>query len=293
MNAIFAGALDSLLAAPAALISTFDLPALGIAYLVLLGNIVVATLCFAAARAFLVVSPNPGARDYGLYVSAVLVALASSMVIENGLRQAGTPVLPYAAAPHLAILLTLHLAIYWRQTPWLVTLGASSMAGAIPVVAALGLLTQTMRLPHWIALALAAVLLIFLWRNCVSTKRSFLNADSIHTGTKELRHLAIKRQTPWLGLPQWVALAFASLALAAVNEVLRGAMPLEIPAAGIGIEATALLAITAGVSSLPAASYWLARKAWMPELTRLVWLVWLVVAFAFTYRNLLTRMLSA
>jgi hypothetical protein len=28
----------------------------------------------------------------------------------------------------------------------------------------------------------------------------------------------------------------------------------------------------------------------MPELTRFVWLVWMVVGFAFTYGNILTRL---
>jgi hypothetical protein len=51
-----------------------------------------------------------------------------------------------------------------------------------------------------------------------------------------------------------------------------------------------LLGVTTAVSAVPAASYWLMRKAWMPELTRLVWLAWMVIGFAFTYENYLTRL---
>ena len=51
-----------------------------------------------------------------------------------------------------------------------------------------------------------------------------------------------------------------------------------------------LLGITALVSAIPAATYWLARHSWMPELTRFVWVVWLVVGFAFTYGNYLVSL---
>ena len=44
---------------------------------------------------------------------------------------------------------------------------------------------------------------------------------------------------------------------------------------------------------MPAVSYWLSRKAWMPELTRFVWLVWIVVGFVFTYGNYLTNLNKA
>ena len=37
-------------------------------------------------------------------------------------------------------------------------------------------------------------------------------------------------------------------------------------------------------------TYWFARKAWMPELTRFAWLAWIVVGFAFTYGNYLTSL---
>jgi hypothetical protein len=292
MDATFA-ALGWPSAVLAGLASKLDLAALGVAYLGLLGNVLAAAICFVLARAYLVVSPNPAARDYGLYVSAMLVTLLTSTVIENQLRPIGSAVLPYAAVPHLVVLLAIHVAIYCRQEPWLITLGATSMAGALLVVAALALVTDGVSTPHWIALALAAGLLVFLWLKSVTTKRSFLKAQSIHIGTKELRRLTVKLQTPWLGLPQWVALGAASLALATLNEILRGSALTQVPAVEIALEATSLLAITAFVSSIPATTYWLARRTWMPELTRLVWLVWIVVGFAFTYRNVLTRMLPA
>jgi hypothetical protein len=44
---------------------------------------------------------------------------------------------------------------------------------------------------------------------------------------------------------------------------------------------------------VPAASYWLARKAWMPELTRFVWLAWIIVGFALTYGNYLSSLTPA
>ena len=51
-----------------------------------------------------------------------------------------------------------------------------------------------------------------------------------------------------------------------------------------------VIAVTATVCAVPASTYWLARKSWMPELTRFVWLVWIVVGFAFTYGNYLTTL---
>ena len=41
-----------------------------------------------------------------------------------------------------------------------------------------------------------------------------------------------------------------------------------------------LLFITALVCAVPAGAYWFMRKTWMPELTRFVWLAWLVIGFA-------------
>ena len=51
-----------------------------------------------------------------------------------------------------------------------------------------------------------------------------------------------------------------------------------------------MLCITGLVCAIPATTYWLAHKHWMPELTRFVWLVWIVVGFAFTYGNFLTSL---
>jgi hypothetical protein len=44
---------------------------------------------------------------------------------------------------------------------------------------------------------------------------------------------------------------------------------------------------------VPAVSYWIARKAWMPELTRFVWLAWIVVGFSLTYGNYLSNLAQA
>jgi hypothetical protein len=44
---------------------------------------------------------------------------------------------------------------------------------------------------------------------------------------------------------------------------------------------------------VPAISYWVTRKAWMPELTRFVWLAWIVVGFALTYGNYLSSLARA
>ena len=51
--------------------------------------------------------------------------------------------------------------------------------------------------------------------------------------------------------------------------------------------------VTAFVCAVPATGYWIARKTWMPELTRFAWLAWIVVGFAFTYGNYLTSLAKA
>ena len=263
------------------------LEALGVAYLFFLANIVAAAFLFVASRALLVISPNRATKDYGLYVAVVLVTLFVATMLENELLPPGEASLHYAAAPHLLVLFVIHLWIYYRQDPWLVGLGASSIAGALPVVAIAGLMTDAIRTAHLLALGLIIVLLGFVWLKSISTKRGFFKARSIYIDSKEDGEALPTPQRPWLGLPQWVALVCASVLVAAMNELLRGSAIAAVPALQVLSEATLLLGVTAMVSCIPAATYWLARKAWMPELTRFVWLVWLVVGFAFTYGNFL------
>ena len=78
--------------------------------------------------------------------------------------------------------------------------------------------------------------------------------------------------------------------LAVVNALLRGSAVAQIPAIQVVLESALVIAVTATVCAVPATTYWLARKSWMPELTRFVWLVWIVVGFAFTYGNYLTTL---
>jgi hypothetical protein len=94
-------------------------------------------------------------------------------------------------------------------------------------------------------------------------------------------------------LPQGIALVAASVILALANALLRGDDISNIPAIAVAGESTLLLGLTLVVGGVPAAIYWLSHKHWMPELTRFVWLVWMVVGFAFTYGNILTRMYPA
>jgi hypothetical protein len=86
-----------------------------------------------------------------------------------------------------------------------------------------------------------------------------------------------------------MALIGASVLLAIGNALLRGSEIAQIPALDVALESALLIVTTAFVCAVPAVSYWLARRAWMPELTRFVWLVWIVVSFAFTYGNYLNH----
>ena len=78
---------------------------------------------FYAARSQLVVSPNRGSRDYGIYVSLTLAALLIAIVLENESLPAGSATLHYVLVPQLVALMGLHLSIWYSQEPWLVTLG--------------------------------------------------------------------------------------------------------------------------------------------------------------------------
>jgi hypothetical protein len=127
----------------------------------------------------------------------------------------------------------------------------------------------------------------------ISTQRTFIKASSIYIGSKETAGAAAAPQTPWLGLAQWVALIAASLALGIANSLLRGRGLEEIPSVEVAAESGLVLIATALVCAVPAISYWLTRKAWMPELTRFVWLAWIVVGFALTYGNYLTSLSRA
>ena len=85
----------------------------------------------------------------------------------------------------------------------------------------------------------------------------------------------------------------SSVGLGIANSLLRGRGLEEIPAIEVAAQSMLLLAVTALVCAVPAISYWLTRKSWMPELTRFAWLAWIVVGFALTYGNYLTSLSRA
>jgi hypothetical protein len=266
-----------------------DLVAFGGAYLVLLATLLVTAGAFFAVRHYLVLSPNRWARDYGLYVSLVLATLVIAIVLENELLPRRAATLHYVAIPQLLLLLGAHLAITYRPDPWLVALGGAATV-ATGVVALLGSpFAHLLRPAYVVTWLMLSVLLVFLWRKSVSTKRGFATA-SIYIGSKETLEQAVGAQAPWLGWPQWVALVVASVALALCNSLLRGTGLEQVPALDVATGSALQMLVTAVVCAVPASYYWLARRKWMPELTRFVWLAWLVVGFAFTYGNYLTSL---
>jgi len=269
-----------------------DFAALGGAYLVILATLILTGPAYAAARHYLVISPNRWTRDFGIYASLVLATLLIAIVLENESLPLGSATLHYVAVPQLLLLLGVHLSIWHRQEPWLVALGAGATTATVVVGVLLGITTNLLRPAYWVTLLMLAVLLAFLWRKAVSTKHGFATA-SIYVGSKETLDAVATAQKPWLGLVQWVALIGASISLAVSNSLLRGRGLEEIPAVEVAGESILLLVVTILVCAVPAASYWLARKAWMPELTRFVWLAWIVVGFAFTYGNYLNVLARA
>jgi hypothetical protein len=270
-----------------------DLETLGAAYLILIATAVLTVAAFYTARSQLVVSPNRGSRDYGIYAASALITLLIAIILENESLPAGSATLHYAFVPQIVALLSLHAWISYRLEPWLVTLGASAAAATIVVGALLGVATDLVSAAYWIALALLGALLAFLWWKAISTQRAFVNASSIYLASKETLGTATLPQKPWLGLPQWVALVAASLGLGVANSLLRGRGLEELPAIEVAAASVLLLFVTALVCAVPAGAYWFTRKAWMPELTRFVWLAWIVVGFALTYRNYLSSLTPA
>lgn len=270
-----------------------DLAALGTAYLVLISTAALTAGAFYAVRSLLVISPNRGSRDYGIYMSCTLATLLIAIVLENESLPAGSATLHYVLVPQLIVLIGLHVAIWHRQEPWLVGLGGAATAATIAVGAVLGVSTNLLGPAYWVALLLLGALLAFLWWKAVSTRRAFVNASSIYVSSKEAPAAAMAAQKPWLGLPHWVALIAASLALAVANSLLRGRGLEEVPAFEVAAESGLLLFLTALVCAVPAVGYWVTRKAWLPELTRFVWLAWIVVGFALTYGNYLSSLARA
>ncbi len=265
-----------------------DFASLGSAYLVLLATVLLAAAAFITARHYLVISPNPWTRDHGVYVSWLLATLLIATLLENETLPRGSATTHYAAVPQLLLLLGLNAWIWKRQEPWLVALGATANAATIVVTVALAVATKLIGAAYVATALVLAALLVLLWLKAVSTKSQFLHADTIYIPSKEMPDSVVAPQKPWLGLPQWAALIAASVGLAVGNSLLRGAALEQIPATEVASESLLLLGVTAAVGAIPAATYWLMRKAWMPELTRLVWLAWMVVSFAFTYGNYLT-----
>jgi hypothetical protein len=270
--------------------SIFDLPGLGAAYLVLLATVTVLIACITASRFLFVVTPNRTAKYYALYVVMVLASLLIAATLENRLVPAQATTLAYAMFPQVIMLVVIHLWIYYDQQPWSIALGASALIasaiGTVPGTLVAGDLTVA----HWLTLCLFAVLLAYLFRYSISTKRGFVTASSIYLDSKETSRSHNVPQTPWLGLPQWVSLISASILLAMLNATLQGSGLADIPALAVFAESVLILSVTAAVCTIPAAIYWLAHKHWMPELTRFVWLVWIVVGFAFTYGNFLASL---
>ena len=183
-----------------------DLAALGGAYLILIATAGLTMAAFYAARSQLVVSPNRGSRDYGIYVSLTLAALLIAIVLENESLPSGSATLHYVLMPQLVALMGLHLSIWYSQEPWLVTLGAAATAATVAVGTLLGLTSDLLGPAYWVALLALGALLAFLWWKAVSTQRAFVNASSIYMISKETSGTATAPQTPWLGLTQWVAL---------------------------------------------------------------------------------------
>jgi hypothetical protein len=267
-----------------------DLATLGAAYLILIATAVLTVAAFYTARSMLVISPNRGSRDYGIYVTSALAAVLSAIVLENEVLPPGGATLHYAFVPQIVVLLSLHVWISARLEPWLVTLGAAATAATVAVGMLLGVATGAVGPAYWVALSLLGALLAFLWWKAVSTQRAFVNASSIYLASKETLGSAIAPQKPWLGLPQWVALVAASLGLGVANSLLQGGKLEELPAVEVAAESGTLLIVTVLICAVPAGAYWLTRKAWMPELTRFVWLAWIVVGFALTYGNYLNSL---
>ncbi len=247
-----------------------DFAALGGAYLVFLASCVATAAVFFAARSYLVVAPNKQARDYGVYVCVVLLTLLIAAALENELLPGTVPTLHYVSYPQILILIALHVWVLYRPEPWIIELGASSIVASAAVAAAAAAATGSFRIAHAVTLLGFAALLGFLWYQAITTKRAFMTADSIYLRSKEDVDAPVAPQKPWLGLPHWAALA-----------------------AGVALESGLLMLVTALVCAIPAVSYWIARRAWMPELTRFVWLVWIVVGFALTYGNYLTSLSGA
>jgi hypothetical protein len=270
-----------------------ELETLGAAYLVLIATAVLTVGAFYAARSQLVVSPNRGSRDYGIYGASALATLLIAIVLENESLPTGSATLHYAFVPQIVALLSLHAWVSYRLEPWLVTLAASATAATIAVGLLLGVATDLVGAAYWVALALLGALLAFLWWKAISTKRAFVNASSIYLASKEALGASTVPQKPWLGLPQWVALVAASLGLGVANSLLRGRGLEELPAVEVVAASGQLLFVTALICAVPAGAYWLMRKAWMPELTRLVWLAWMLVGFALTYGNYLSSLAPA
>ena len=263
---------------------------LGAAYLVFLASCVVTAALYSAARKHLVVAPNSQSRNYALYVIAVLFTLVVATALENELPHAAVPTLRYVAYPQILFLVAAHGWIAYRTQPWTIQLGASSLAASALVAAAGAAVTDSFRVAHGVMLAVIVVLLAFLWHSAVSTKRAFVSAASIYVRSKESLDAVVRPQKPWLGVPQCAALVAASVALAIANSLLRGRGIEDIPAIDVATESGLLMLATVFVCAVPATSYWIARKTWMPELTRLAWLAWIVVGFAFTYGNYLTNL---
>src|SRR4051812_21535630 len=162
-----------------------DLATLGAAYLLMLATAGATAAAFLAARAYLVISPNRFARDYAVYVCAVLLTVLIAMVLENEILPPHMATLQYAAVPQIVILLVVHLTLARRHEPWLIALAAAALAGTMAVTALAGLATSLVQPAHWLALLSFAALLAFLWRKTVTTKRGFVTAKSIYVGSKE------------------------------------------------------------------------------------------------------------
>ena len=264
----------------------FSWATFGIAYAVFITALVVGVLLYGLYRWQMVVDTGPRTRRYSVAMMILTLLYLISTVLENEVLGTLASNLPYEAFPHALVLLGFHWWAYRDGQPATATFAlcfATATLAAGAAFFALGWIA--VRAGQWAGGGGAAILALYTFVKCSATKRSFVDASYFTETLSDIpaarRPFFSIRLTP---LHHGMALVVATLAAAVGMELLQGNPASELMALELFVDLALVLGATAVLTSVPVGAYWLAQHRVMPDLGWTVWVVWLLVAFALTYR---------
>ncbi len=260
----------------------FSWDAFGVAYAYFIACVVLAGLLYMFFRWQIVLNPGAITRRYAVAVQLIGLLYVIASILENAISDNGTSNLPYESLPLIGFVIIVHYLADREEQP-AVLIFAFSLVIAIMAVGfvALSMGWVEIRPGQWVIGAVGAGMVGYTLAQTTRTKKSYIGRAAVE------RKVSMKRAIPgvraWLSVEQWVALAVASLVVAAVTQTLAGSSLLSVPARRIFYHMVVLLGGTLIIGLLYSGLHWLLSRRSAGELAWVLWMVWILIAFASTY----------